>query len=122
MKTLIAKLAASGCAGCPAKGPLAGQILHMNAHALVPSQRLLSETYDTGEVVLTTAGHGTFLIRRRKSSSANRCPLLDYEVCRIDPAELSSPTPDRPADISATRRTVRAACHELLELALARRV
>ena len=122
MKTLTTKITASGCVGCPAQGSLAGQSVRVNTQALVPSQQLPSETYAEGEVVLTTLGHGTFLIRRRKPSSSNRCPLLNYEVRRIDRAEPTGPTPVRPAESSATEWMERAACQNLLKLALARQV
>ena len=122
MKTLRTKLSTLGCDGCPAKGPLAGQNLRVNAQARVFSQRVPAATYDSGGVVLTTVGHGTFLIRRRTTSGTNPCPLLDYEVRRIDAEGPSGRTPDRPAEKTALHRTTRADCHQLLKLAIARQV
>ena len=122
MKTLTSKLAVAGCAICPAKGPLAGQDVYVNAPVHIPSRRMPSTTNNVGEVVLTTAGHGSFLVRPRKTSAAIRCPLMDYEVRRIDGPGPSIQTPDRPADTPANRRTARTACQELLKLALERRI
>jgi hypothetical protein len=117
MNTLINKSTTTDCAGCPAKGPLAGQDARVVAQARVPGQRVTATTYTTGGVILTTVNHGTFLIRRRQSSAASRCPLLDYEVCRIDAEEFSGRTSGGPAEMAT-----RAACQKLLKLAIVQQI
>jgi hypothetical protein len=88
--------AAKECDNCPARGAPAAWTVDVQRQAPVPAMR--EETgAGGGEVVLTTAGHGTFLVRRRTAPPSTCCPLLGYEVVRIDAdpgRPASAPDPD----------------------------
>jgi hypothetical protein len=96
---------ATGCNGCPARGAPAAWTVDVRCLTPVPARR--EETgAGGGEVVLTTAGHGTFLVRRRTAPPSTGCPLLGYEVVRIDAAGGARSAPDGDwARISASARS-----------------
>jgi hypothetical protein len=61
--------------------------------------QLMDGAWDT---VVTSGGKGTFLIRRRKDRLSSQCPLLCYEVRRIDvgghSGQCDRPEHDRESD------------------------
>ena len=58
--------------------------LQVQRVTILPSHAHLQETMDGVDVVVTTPGRGTFLIRERKDHPRSQCPLLRYEIRRIN--------------------------------------
>ncbi len=109
----------SGCRNCPAHmGPENSDTSVQNL-AIIPSQMATQARDGKLDVVLTAIGKGTFLIRRGNSQPANTCPLLSYEVRRIDPGRGPNPKPgeSKPPVPSGNHKS-RAACCELLLLVM----
>ena len=86
--------------GCPASG-----IVSTTASV----RNLVQASSKLKDVVLTSDGKTSFLVRRKGKQVARQCPLLGYEVRRI---ESGKQTDRKPEGHSETRE----ACRELLTL------
>jgi hypothetical protein len=71
--------------------------LRVQSVTVVAARKVVQQTDDALDAVVTSAGKGTFLIRRRKEHLSSPCPLLCYEVRRIDGGAHQG-LHDRPAD------------------------
>ena len=60
-------------------------VLQVQRVDILSSHAHVQETMDGVDVVVTTPGRGTFLIRKRTGDHPHsRCPLLGFEIRRID--------------------------------------
>ena len=90
----------AGCVGCPAHGLVS---------ATTSARNLVQASSGLKDVVLTSDGKTSFHIRRKGKQVASQCPLLGYEVRRIEPGKRI----DRRSDGHSKTRE---ACRELLTL------
>ena len=51
---------------------------------IIATRKVVQMTDDGWDAVVTSGGKGTFLIRRGKGHLSTQCPLLCYEIRRID--------------------------------------
>ena len=110
----------TGCARCPAYGGCEGLDVTVRNLTRLPSQRKIRAPGSAADIVLTSAGKETFLVRRRKNPPPDQCPLLGYEVRRIDGDDRPRRKPDpTKAKAPSGHPEGREACRELLMLALA---
>lgn len=110
-------MTATECGACPARGIVARPLVGAGKPIRTPNKREGGETGPARDVVLTSVGHGSFLIHRRKAPPANQCPLLGYDVRRL----AADGRPNLAQGLIRTgrstgRRAPRAACRELLML------
>ncbi len=90
----------SGCVGCPGHGLVS---------ATAGARKIVPDSGGLQHVVLTPDGKTSFLVRRNGKQVSSECPLLGYEVIRID----SDKQTERQSD---GHLKTREACRELLTL------
>ncbi len=64
--------------------------LHLRHATLVPARTVVHWKGDVMETVMTSSDKGTFLIRHLKEARSGSCPLLRYEILRIDAGRIHS--------------------------------
>lgn len=71
--------------GCPTPGKDVGTPgVRVRIVGMLPTRRVAQAIGHAWNAVVTSNGRGTLLIRRRNAHPSNPCPLLRYEVRRID--------------------------------------